>query len=59
MQALAQTSSSLRMTSFEKMRNEKSLLDGIPFRNIGPSIMSGRVTDVEVNPNEATEFYVA
>jgi photosystem II stability/assembly factor-like uncharacterized protein len=59
MQALAQTSSSLRMTSFEKMRNEKSLLDGIPFRNIGPSIMSGRVTDVEVNPNDATEFYVA
>ena len=27
--------------------------------NIGPSIMSGRVVDLEVNPEDPTEFYVA
>ena len=37
----------------------KSVLDSIKFRNIGPSIMSGRVVDVDVNPTDATEFYVA
>ena len=31
----------------------------IRFRNIGPSIMSGRVIDLEVNPADPTEFYVA
>ena len=28
-------------------------------KNIGPSIMSGRVVDLEVNPEDPTEFYVA
>lgn len=37
----------------------KSVLDSIKFRNIGPSIMSGRVVDVDVNPSDPTEFYVA
>ncbi|MEN9951600.1 MAG: hypothetical protein RLY85_2352 [Bacteroidota bacterium] len=36
-----------------------SPLKDISFRNIGPSIMSGRVDDLEVNPNDPTEFYVA
>ena len=31
----------------------------IAFRNIGPAIMSGRVDDIEVNPADPTEFYVA
>lgn len=35
-----------------------SLLKEVPFRNIGPSVMSGRVSDLEVNPNDPTEFYV-
>ncbi|MBD0288222.1 MAG: hypothetical protein ICV79_22765, partial [Flavisolibacter sp.] len=30
-----------------------------PFHNIGPSVMSGRVTDIEANPADHTEFYVA
>lgn len=38
---------------------ETSLLKDIPFRNVGPTIMSGRVVDLEVNPNDPTEFYVA
>ncbi len=34
-------------------------LNSIKFRNIGPSNMSGRVVDIEVNPNNPIEFYVA
>ena len=36
-----------------------SLVKNLPFENIGPSIMSGRVTDLAVNPEMTTEFYVA
>ena len=36
-----------------------SLLNSVSFRSIGPSIMSGRVVDVEANPTDPTEFYVA
>jgi photosystem II stability/assembly factor-like uncharacterized protein len=42
-----------------KILNESSPLKDIKFRNIGPSNMSGRVVDVEVNPNNPIEFYVA
>lgn len=38
---------------------EKSLLREIPFHNIGPNIMSGRVVDIDANPDDPTEFYVA
>jgi len=38
---------------------QTSLVQKVPFTNIGPSIMSGRVVDVDVNPNQPTEFYVA
>lgn len=31
----------------------------LKFQNIGPTIMSGRVVDLAVNPNNPTEFYVA
>ena len=37
----------------------RSILNSIKFRNIGPSIMSGRVVDVDANPADPTEFYVA
>ena len=50
-----------RLKSLEiKNKNvENSTLKDIAFRNIGPAIMSGRVDDIEVNPNDPTEFYVA
>lgn len=35
-----------------------SLVKNVPFKNIGPSIMSGRVVDIDVNPDNPTEFYV-
>lgn len=38
---------------------EKSLVKNIPFTSIGPTIMSGRVVDLEVNPNNPNEFYTA
>lgn len=31
----------------------------LDFRNIGPTIMGGRIVDIEVNPNDASEFFVA
>jgi photosystem II stability/assembly factor-like uncharacterized protein len=37
---------------------QKSTINHVSFRNIGPSIMSGRVSDLEVNPEDPTEFYV-
>ncbi|MBN8566080.1 MAG: glycosyl hydrolase [Flavobacteriales bacterium] len=36
-----------------------SLVKNVKIENIGPTIMSGRVVDVDVNPNKPTEFYVA
>jgi photosystem II stability/assembly factor-like uncharacterized protein len=38
---------------------ETSLVRNMPLKNIGPSIMSGRVVDLDVNPNNPTEFFVA
>ncbi len=35
-----------------------SLVKNIPLKNIGPTVMSGRVVDVDVNPDNPTEFYV-
>ena len=35
-----------------------SLVKNIPLKNIGPTIMSGRVVDVDVNPKNSIEFYV-
>ena len=36
-----------------------SSVKNIPFSNIGPAIMSGRVVALAVNPEQPTEFYVA
>jgi photosystem II stability/assembly factor-like uncharacterized protein len=36
----------------------QSVVNNVAFRNIGPSIMSGRVSDLDVNPADPTEFYV-
>ena len=42
-----------------KLLEKDTTLNSIKFRNVGPSIMSGRVVDVDVNPADPTEFYVA
>ncbi|MBC7866787.1 MAG: glycosyl hydrolase [Gloeobacteraceae cyanobacterium ES-bin-316] len=42
-----------------KMLDDSSPLKNLKFRNIGPTNMSGRVVDVDVNPQNPTEFFVA
>ena len=37
---------------------QESIVTQVPFKNIGPTIMSGRVVDVDVNPQNSAEFYV-
>lgn len=41
------------------LAQETSLVKNIPFTSIGPTIMSGRVVDLEVNPKNPNEFYAA
>lgn len=55
------THAELRLQSLatKKTLTQQSLVNHIPFRNIGPTIMSGRVVDLDVNPDDPTEFYVA
>jgi len=43
----------------KKQMAANSLVKNIPFSSIGPTVMSGRVVDIDVNPKEPTEFYVA
>lgn len=54
----AQTTHS-RIESCSQSAITASPFDGLQFRNIGPSVMGGRITDIEVNPNNSNEFYVA
>ncbi len=42
----------------KKSLEKSSIVSNISFKNIGPTIMSGRVVDVDVNPDNPTEFYV-
>ena len=42
----------------EKMKSS-SIFKNLILKNIGPSIMSGRVVDLDVNPSRPSEFYVA
>ena len=55
------TSAEERLAGLEKRHvlEKKSVVNHIAFRNIGPSVMSGRVDDIEANPDDPTEFYVA
>ncbi|MEH6536687.1 MAG: glycosyl hydrolase [Psychroserpens sp.] len=54
------TSSQTIEDALSKKQNlsETSLVKNVAFENIGPTIMSGRVTDLAVNPDNPTEFYV-
>lgn len=46
------------LTSFLSFGQETSLVKNVFFKSIGPSVMSGRVTCLAVNPKNNTEFYV-
>ena len=43
----------------KKQLTQSSLVKNVVFQNIGPTIMSGRVVDIDVNTEDPTEFYVA
>src|SRR5215471_1607730 len=55
------SSSEERMKSVEQRLalQKNSIVNDVKFRSIGPTIMSGRVVDVDANPDDPTEFYVA
>ncbi|WP_298505395.1 glycosyl hydrolase [uncultured Maribacter sp.] len=54
------TSEEVKQSLILKNNLEKtSLVKNIPLKNIGPSVMSGRVVDVDVNTENPSEFYVA
>lgn len=55
------TSAADRMAGYEQRKKmaSSSLISNLSFRNIGPTAMSGRVVDIEANPKNPTEFYVA
>jgi hypothetical protein len=40
-------------------QTDNSIVKNIPFENIGPKVMSGRIVALEVNPLDPTEFYAA
>ena len=49
----------LKVVEQRQALQQKSLVNQTGFRNIGPSVMSGRVVDIDANPTDPTEFYVA
>ena len=57
-QAASTPSAVLTAIQEKQTLTENSLVKNLPFTNIGPSIMSGRVVDLAVNPDNPIEFYV-
>lgn len=57
----AATPSDVRLEGYEQrvFLNKASILNGVEFKSIGPTVMSGRVVDLAVDPQDATHFYVA
>ena len=49
----------LESFSLRKFSETGSLVKNVPFRSIGPTVMSGRVVDIDVSPADPTVFYVA
>ena len=61
LEAPAPSSAEERLKAFE-LRSEKtetSILNQLPIENVGPTVFSGRVSDIDVNPDDPSIFYVA
>ena len=41
------------------LKLEKVSLEGLAFRSIGPAVTGGRIIDIDVNPRDHSEYYVA
>ncbi|HVE61136.1 MAG TPA: hypothetical protein VNA26_04910, partial [Chitinophagaceae bacterium] len=46
----------LKGLSHRQVLEKKSTVNGVKFRSIGPTVMSGRVTDIDANAEDPTEF---
>lgn len=55
------TPAKTRVDGFELRKGlaENSIISQLPYSAIGPTIQSGRVTDIEVNEQDPTHFFVA
>lgn len=55
------TPADVRMDGFAQRQalHTQSLVTKVPFKNVGPTVMSGRVVDLDVNSDDPTEFLVA
>ena len=55
------TTAEKRLESFKHRLElqENSLLGNVELKSIGPTVMSGRVVDIDVSPYDPTHFYVA
>lgn len=50
-----------RLSSFDQRikNSQSSLLSNVELKNIGPTVMSGRIVDIDVNPQDPVQMYVA
>ncbi len=55
------TAAAERLQAYKKRLDlqKTSLVANVKLRSVGPTIMSGRVADVDVSPQDPTHFYVA
>lgn len=58
---IAPTDGQIRLNAFKTRQQiaENSLISDLKTTSIGPSIFSCRVTDIDANPEDPTEFYVS
>ncbi|MEM9547595.1 MAG: glycosyl hydrolase [Bacteroidota bacterium] len=52
------------ITGFSQSKKKEDLWEsdafkGLKFRSIGPALMSGRIADIAINPNDESQWYVA
>lgn len=54
------TPANARIKSFDQRKTleKNSIVNGIAFKSIGPTVMSGRVVDVDVSEEDPSHFYV-
>jgi photosystem II stability/assembly factor-like uncharacterized protein len=59
--SITPTSDEARWKGYEQRKKleTSSIVANVPFRAVGPTIQSCRVTDIDVNPQDPTQFYVA
>ncbi|MEZ5038659.1 MAG: glycosyl hydrolase [Saprospiraceae bacterium] len=55
------TAAADRIESFNqrKQLEQQSIVNGVAFRSVGPTVFSGRVVDIDVSPTDPSHFYVA